>query len=253
MSTPKISKRKQYLYGLRAGLPVIFGFIPVGIAFAIMARQEGFSILQTCAMSLSVFAGASQMMSVGMYAQGASIIAIIVATFILNLRHVIMSTCVAERMPKLKLWQKFLAGFGVTDESFAIFTAEKKEKCTVWFFFGMITVTYSSWNIGTLIGAVASNFLPDILTASFGVALYAMFIGLLVPNLTRNWRLGVLVVMTAVCNTLFNLFMDQSWALIASTLLCAAVGVFFVDLKEEESSEKAKSDESGEVLTNGRN
>ena len=246
MSTPSISKRKQYLYGLRAGLPVIFGFIPVGIAFAIMARQAGFTILETCSMSVFVFAGASQMMAVGMYAQGASVIAMIVATFILNLRHVIMSTCVAERMPKLKLWQKLLAGFGVTDESFAIFTAEKREKCTVWFFFGMITVTYSSWNVGTLIGAVASNFLPDILTASFGIALYAMFIGLLVPNLTKNWRLAVLVVMTAVTNTLLNLFMDQSWALIVSTLLCAAVGVFFVDLKDdnaEEINEKEVSDD----------
>ena len=139
-----------------------------------------------------------------------------------------------------------MAGFGVTDESFAIFTAEKREKCTVWFFFGMITVTYSSWNVGTLIGAVASNFLPDILTASFGIALYAMFIGLLVPNLTRNWRLAVLVVLTAVTNTLLNLFMDQSWALIVSTLLCAVIGVFFVDLKDEnaaEISEKEVSDD----------
>ena len=91
-----------------------------------------------------------------------------------------------------------------------------------------------------------SNFLPDILTASFGIALYAMFIGLLVPNLTRNWWLAVLVVLTAVTNTLLNLFMDQSWALIVSTLLCAAVGVFFVDLKDdnaEEINEKEVSDD----------
>jgi 4-azaleucine resistance transporter AzlC len=121
------NRRRQYLRGLRAGIPVIFGFIPVGIAYAIMARQAGFSALQTCLMSLTVFAGASQMMAVGMYAQGAGVVAMIVATFILNLRHVIMSTCVAERMPRLSLWQKLLAGFGVTDESFAIFTTEKRK------------------------------------------------------------------------------------------------------------------------------
>lgn len=248
MSTPENSKRKQYLYGLRAGLPVIFGFIPVGIAYAIMARQAGLSVLQTCSMSLAVFAGASQIMAVGMYAQGASVIAMIVATFILNLRHVIMSTCVAERMPRLGLWQRLLAGFGVTDESFAIYTTVKKERCTVWFFFGLITVTYSSWNVGTLIGALASNFLPDILTASFGIALYAMFIGLLVPNLTGNWRLGVLVALTAACNTLLNLFMDQSWSLIVATLLCSFIGVFFVDLKE---GEPEATDEDGEVRIDG--
>ena len=246
------NRLKQYLRGLRAGIPVIFGFIPVGIAYAIMARQAGFSTLQTCLMSLSVFAGASQMMAVGMYAQGAGVVAMIVATFILNLRHVIMSTCVAERMPPLRPWQKLLAGFGVTDESFAIFTTEKKENLTVWFFFGMITVTYSSWNVGTLIGALASDVLPTILTASLGVALYAMFIGLLVPNLTGNLRLVLLVVMTAVTNTLLNLFMDGSWALIVSTLLCAAVGVFFVDPAGESGKVSEEKGEE-EVSSDGRN
>ena len=92
-----MSKRIQFAHGLRAGVPVVLGFLPVGIAFAIMARQAGFSILETCTMSVTVFAGASQMMAVGMHAQGAGLAAIIFTTFILNLRHVIMSTCVGKR------------------------------------------------------------------------------------------------------------------------------------------------------------
>ena len=92
----KTNAKQQFLRGMRAGIPVILGFVPVGIAYAIMARQAGFSNVQTCLMSLSVFAGASQMMATGMYAQGASIFAMILATFILNLRHLIMSTCVTE-------------------------------------------------------------------------------------------------------------------------------------------------------------
>ncbi|MFQ9704060.1 MAG: AzlC family ABC transporter permease [Enterocloster clostridioformis] len=63
-------KSLQYLSGMHAAIPVILGFVPVGIAYAIMARQAGFSVLQTCGMSLAVFAGASQMMAVGMYIQG---------------------------------------------------------------------------------------------------------------------------------------------------------------------------------------
>ena len=66
-----MTKRTEYLAGLKAAVPVIFGFIPVGIAYAIMARQAGFDIFETCFMSVAVFAGASQMMAVGMYAQGA--------------------------------------------------------------------------------------------------------------------------------------------------------------------------------------
>lgn len=236
-------KKQQFFNGMRAAIPVILGFVPVGIAYAIMARQAGFTVFETCAMSLAVFAGASQMMAVGMYVQGAGIFAMVLATFILNLRHLIMSTCVVNRMREAGTKIKLLAAFGVTDESFAIFTTEKEENCSVWFFLGLVVVTYLSWNAGTLIGAVASDFLPAIVTASLGIALYAMFIGLLTPNLTENWRLAALVVLTAVCNSILTQFMASSWALILSTLLCAFIGVFFVDL-EHETREEADDERS---------
>lgn len=228
-----INKKQQYLLGLRAGVPVMLGFIPVGIAYAIMARQGGFSALQTCLMSLSVFAGASQMMAAGMYGQGAGITAIILTTFILNLRHIIMSLCVAERMEKTSLGARLVAAFGVTDESFAIFTTVKRENCTIWFFLGIITVTYSSWNFGTLIGALSSDLLPAFLTAALGVSLYAMFVSLLVPGIKGNFRLVALVIFTAVINTVLSRRLDSGWAIIISTLLCAFIGVFFVEIKEE--------------------
>lgn len=227
-------KRKGYLAGLWAGVPVILGFVPVGIAYAGMARQAGLTALQTCGMSLAVFAGASQMMATDMTGPGASLLAIILATFILNLRHLIMSVCVMERMREGSLAVRLLAAFGVTDESFAIFTTEKESNCTVWFFLGLITVTYASWNLGTLIGAVVFDFLPPVVTASLGVSLYAMFIGLLTPSLRGNWRLGALVALTAVCNTLLSQVIASSWALIVSTLVCAFLGVFFVELPEKE-------------------
>ena len=227
----KQTKLQQYLAGMRSGVPVIFGFVPVGIAFAIMARQAGFSVAQTCGMSLCVFAGASQMMAAGMYGQGAGLLAIIFATFILNLRHLIMSTCVMNRMKDGGPAMRLLAAFGVTDESFALFTTEKEDNCFLFYFLGMITVTYGSWNAGTFIGAIASDFLPAIVTASLGIALYAMFIGLLVPGLPGNGRLAALVVLTALCNTLLSGLMASSWALIVSTLVCAFLGTFFVELE----------------------
>ena len=103
--------KAEFLGGARAGVPVVLGFIPVGIAFGIMARQAGFEIWQTCGFSVFVYAGASQMMTVGMYAQGASIIAMVLATFLLNFRHLIMSTCVFERIKEATLKQKLIAGF----------------------------------------------------------------------------------------------------------------------------------------------
>lgn len=138
------SWRRQYLRGVHAGLPVIPGFIPVGIAYAVMALSAGFNAAETILMSVTVFAGASQMMAVGMYTQGAGMLAIILATFMLNLRHLIMSTCVIHLIRHSPLPVRLLASLGVTDESFGIFTTGQAEDHTAAYFFGLITVTYSA-------------------------------------------------------------------------------------------------------------
>lgn len=229
--------KRDYWLGIKTGIPVLFGFVPVGIAYAIMAGQAGFSVSETILMSVLVFAGASQMMAVGMYAQGVGLLAIILATFILNLRHLIMSTCVLNRMKAAKMTTKLLAAFGVTDESFAIFTTIREEKATVWFYFGLITVTYSSWVGGSVLGALLSGFLPEIVTASFGIALYAMFIALIIPGLRGNGRLIVLAIFTGFLNWLLVQVLPSSWALIGATLIGAFLGVFFVDLEKGQSKE----------------
>ncbi|MBQ8217092.1 MAG: AzlC family ABC transporter permease [Oscillospiraceae bacterium] len=233
---------KQFKNGVIAGLPVLLGYIPVGIAYAILAHQAGFGIWETCSLSVFVFAGASQMMAAGMYAQGAGLAAIIIATFILNLRHIIMSACILNRMGEAPLWKRLAAMFGTTDESFAVFTTEKRENCTLPFFAGVVVTTYLAWNAGTLLGAVLSDFLPEIITASLGIALYALFISLLVPKISGNLRLTALAVLTGLCNLLLCLVMESSWALIVSTLLCAFIGVFFV--RDEDLGEEAQTNEA---------
>ena len=228
------NKRIQFLRGLKASIPVILGFIPIAIAFAVMARQAGFSTGETTFMSAAVLAGAAQMMSTGMVAQGASIITIVIATFILNLRHLIMSTCVMTRMKPCSIWLRVLASFGVTDESFAVFTTESEENADIMFFLGLVLGTYASWVLGSFFGALFSSLLPDMVSQSLGISLYAMFIGLLLPNLRGNFRLALLALLTAALNGIFCTFMASSWALIAATLLGAFIGTFFVTLDEKE-------------------
>lgn len=226
-------KKRMLLAGARAGLPIMLGYVPIGIAYAVMARQAGLTVGQTCLMSLTVYAGASQMMAAGMLAGKAGFFAIVLATFVLNLRHIIMSACVMHRMEPTPLPLRLLAAFGVTDESFAVFTTGTGKSRSVFFFLGIAVTIYLSWNLGTLLGALAMDLLPPILTASLGISLYAMFVSLLMPDLPGNGKLALLVLLTALCNTLLCRVMAASWALIVSTLLCAFAGSFFVELKEE--------------------
>ncbi len=220
---------RDYTYGLRRALPILFGFLPVSITFAVMASQAGLSAVETIGMSAAVFAGASQIMSVGMIAAGADLFSITLATFVLNLRHIIMSNCVFSRLTHEKKRWYLPIGFGVTDETFAFFSLEKSERASAAYMLGLITVAYSSWVGGTALGAFVSGFLPEVISDSLGIALYALFIALVTPDVKKSLRLLAVVGLTAILNTVLSLWLPQSWAIIAATLVGALVGVFFVD------------------------
>ena len=224
-------KTSDYLQGVKAGVPIILGIIPVGVAFAIMARQSGFSILETIMMSATVFAGASQMVSVNMYSQGADLLAIILATFVINLRHLIMSTCIMHKMKSDNVLMKAVVSFGITDESFAIFTNLESEEATIGFFMGLISVTYSTWVLSTVLGAISVKLLPAIIANSLGISLYAMFIALLIPNVKRDFKLLYLMIFTGLLNLILVNIIGGSWAMILSTLIAASVGACLIEVR----------------------
>ena len=239
------SALKSYIYGIKKSIPVFFGFLPVAITFAILASGVGMNTVETTAMSVFVFAGASQIMAVQMMSAGAGAVSIIIATFVLNLRHLIMSTCVFGRVRIDNLFVKLLAALAVTDEGFALITTEDEDKCDVPYVFGVITLTYLSWIFGTVIGAVASNILPSVVADSFGIALYALFIALIVPNIKKNARLFITVLLTAIINTvlMFVVRLDSSWSVILSTLAGAAIGIFIVKDDEADDDREGKERE----------
>lgn len=231
-----MKKSAQYIQGVKVALPVILGYLPVAIAFAVMASEAGFTKLDIILMSTLVFAGASQIMTVGMISTGASMLSCVVGTFVLNLRHFIMGSYIMKKIGKTSAVEKVTTAHGITDEAFAIISATPEEKCTVPYLFGIITVTYGSWVAGTALGAFVSVLIPQSISDALGIALYALFIALLVPGVKKSVRLIGLVIMTAILNTLLTLIIDTSWAIIASCLIGAFIGVFLVE-DEKEASE----------------
>ena len=238
----------NYLYGMKKAIPVLIGFLPVAITYAIMARGAGIGAVETVVMSMAVFAGASQIMATGMLAGGAGAISVILSTFVLNLRHIIMSTCVFRKMNEKNPIFRLLCGFGVTDETFALYTTEESDRADRYYMLGLITVSYSSWVLGAVIGIVASNFLPPSLSNSFGVALYALFLALIVPGVKGDLRLFITVLITAAINCVMGLFLDSSWAIIVSTLVGAGIGVWLMECRPfgtQPPTGEALSEEAG--------
>lgn len=249
-------KKRQFLLGMQSAIPVVIAYLPMGIAYAITARSAGLYILETIMMSVCVFTGAGQMLAAQMLVENADLIVIVIATFVINLRYIIMSTCVVNGLKGSPLYLKMMATFGVTDEAFAIFTTRREDHRSMTYWMGLMLTTYASWISGAVIGAFTSNILPDILRDSFGIAMYAMFIAIVVPGLKGNRPLVWVVCITAVLSTLFSLFLDSAWSVVCATIIGAGIGVYIMPDEGNDTNDAndninvdAKTDEFDDTVT----
>ena len=232
--------KKDFVEGAKAATPIILGYIPVGIAYGMLAKATGLTFFKALSFSLFVYTGAGQMAAVTMLAQNAAYVTIVFTVFILNLHHIIlnlhhiiMSTCIMEKMEKTSLPIRLLLSFGITDEVFAMSMTDKKiNKLTPSFFAGLALFSYLSWNIGSALGILFSSVLPSIVSKSLGVSLYAMFIGLLVPNMKKSIRLLYVVVLSMIVNWVLNQFLSSSLSILISTLGCALIGMCFISKED---------------------
>lgn len=222
---------KKFLSGIKASVPACLGVIPVGISIGLLAVQAGLNGIEAIFMSVMVMAGSSQLMAISMISQGAAMSTIVLGTFFINLRHVVMSSAVMRRMKGTTLPQRLLGAFALCDESFAIYSLSADGSYS--FLLGTNTALYVSFVGSTIIGSVMTTLLPQIVVDSFGVAFYAAFLGLLLPSIKHNKRLVILVVITAVLNWLLQYFLPASWSVILAMILGAFIGVFLVDDEAE--------------------
>lgn len=222
--------------GMATAIPIAVGYIPIAIAYGVISIQGGIPLLQTACMSLMVYAGASQFMATGMIMAGAGWMEIVLATFVLNLRHFIMSMSIMHRLKAApKKWKPVLA-FGITDETFAVLSMMGQEpgsELNHKFAAGLMMTAYGSWVLGSVIGGIFAGVIPPSISSSMAIGLYAMFIGLLVPAVRGTWKAGLIAAVSMALSYLFGLFLNRGWAIVFATLLAALVGVL-VPAGEEE-------------------
>ncbi|HWI65753.1 MAG TPA: AzlC family ABC transporter permease [Symbiobacteriaceae bacterium] len=219
------------LDGIRAAIPVVLGYVPIGFAFGVLARSTGLSVAETGLMSLLVYAGASQFIGTGLLAAGIAAPSIIATTFLVNLRHLLMSTALVPSMRENQGWQNSLLAYGITDETFAVNTAILQGRpASPRFVAGLHVTAQSSWVIASVVGALAGHLVGDTNALGLDFALPAMYVGLLMPNLRgedRTARLGAALVAAVLCAGMAVLFPSSSWGIILATVVAATVGVMF--------------------------
>ena len=218
---------KHFLSGVRASIPACLGVIPVGISIGMLGVRAGLTEIEIILMSVMVMAGSSQLMAISMITQGAALSTIIIGTFFINLRHIVMSSSAMHRIKGTTLFKRLLGAFALCDESFAVFSLSDNSDYS--FLLGSNTALYASFVGSTVIGSFITSFLPQIVVDSFGIAFYAAFLGLLVPGIKHNVKLIMLVIITGLLNCIYQCFLPASWSIILSMISGALIGVWLVD------------------------
>ncbi|WP_278959889.1 AzlC family ABC transporter permease [Lactobacillus apis] len=214
-------------------LPTVFGYLGIATAFGVIARASGFSIITVILMSVIIYAGSAQFTTVSMLAAGSPIASIVFATFMVNSRMILMSTTVVPYFKKDSLSKGMLIGTLLTDESFAL--AMNKLNYTngkmnfSWFNTENI-ISYSTWVIATMIGALLGNFIEDPKKLGLDFANVAMFIGLLYLQVNSDKALNkalqvIVVLLTLVLTYISTIILPASLVIIAVTLIGCTLGM----------------------------
>jgi 4-azaleucine resistance transporter AzlC len=235
-STKASSTRSGWLAGVIQAGPIVLGYVPIGLAFGVLAQKAGISTLNTLLMSLLVYAGSSQLIAVGLFASGAPALSVILTTFVVNLRHVLLSAALS---PYLKGWRKQeIAAFAyeLTDESFAVhtvrFASGAPGKAEV---FATNATAQAAWIFGTWLGIVVGQSITNVKPLALDYVLPAMFIALLVLQIKDRVQIGVALATGALSVGLLLMGVGQ-WNVIAATLVGATMGVIIETWIKKQSS-----------------
>jgi len=211
--------------GMKAATPVVMGYIPIAIAFGILASQVGLGIAEAAAMSVFVFAGSAQFIAVGMIGAGNSIGAIVVTTFLVNLRHLLMSAALSPHLRGLSHKELAWFGFQLTDETFALHSTRFREGVPdVLESFALNGTAQVSWVLGTIAGVLVGGVVSDVDGLGMDYTLPAMFIALVFIQVHNStyFTVGVLGGAAAM---VFQVTGMGVWSIIAATVLAATAGV----------------------------
>ncbi len=210
--------------GAKAAFPIVLGYLPVGLAFGVLARKAGLSPFETGSMSFLVYAGASQFIAVEMISKGIPWLPIILTTFFINLRHLLMSATLSLYFPGRPLRVLGLLSAQLTDESFAVSMADpSKISNRPRYLFALQVTSQSAWISGSVVGALFGSFVDS---SAYGIpfALPALFICLLVIQIKSPNHFGMMVI-AGISSLFFKWVFPGNWYILLATFLASGIGV----------------------------
>ena len=234
--------KNKFLNGIKDGLPICFGYLSVAFAFGIFAVENGLSALQAILISLTNVTSAGQLAAVPIIAGGGTLIELAATQFVINLRYSLMSVSLSQKMKKsVGLLDKLIIAFVNTDEVFAV-ASGNKGRVGKSYLYGLIITPYIGWGLGTVLGAVAGDILPQIVISALGIAIYAMFIAIVVPPIKNSKPTALCVLVSVIISCLFRYVpmlnkVPSGFTIIICAAVSSAIFALLAPVEEEEDDE----------------
>ena len=249
--------RREFKKGIKSGLPIGIGYIPVSFTFGFLAVSGGLPIWVAVVISLTNLTSAGQFAGTNLIFAGAGYLEVALTTFVINIRYMLMSLSLSQKLErKTGTLARLALAFGITDETFVVGSL-KPGTLTAPFLLGLILMPIAGWNLGTLMGGCISTLLPQALQNAMGIALYAMFIALIIPAAKASVHVLCIICIAVAVQCGLNYipvfsFLSDGFRVIISTVAAAGLGAWLFpgtdDSGETEKIEKAEdaADEAAE-------
>ena len=231
-------RTKEFLQGMRAGMPVCIGYFSVSFGFGAMAVAQGLQLWHAILISATNLTSAGQFAGLTVIAAGASLLEMVLTQLVINSRYALMSLALGPRLgPEVGTGKRLLAAFFNTDEIFAL-GMTRLGKLTTSYFLGAGAVAFLGWTAGTAMGALAGSLLPANIRASLGVMLYGMFIAIVLPQAKNDKPLLINVLIALVCSSLFAWIpllqqVSAGLAIVICTVAAAALCAVLFPVEQE--------------------
>ena len=222
--------------GMRDGIAIALGYLSVSFSFGILSVQSGLTVWQAVLISVTNLTSAGQVAGVGLIAAHASLTELFLAELIINIRYALMSLVLSQKADKsFRLPHCLLAAFGITDEIFAV-ASVRKDSLRPAYMYGLTFVPFIGWAIGTLLGAAAGSVLPAQITNALGIALYGMFLAIILPPARKSRPIFAVISVAAILSVLLHYFaswMSGGFAMILAALAAAVFGAVVFPVSDE--------------------
>ncbi|MDO4608820.1 MAG: AzlC family ABC transporter permease [Clostridia bacterium] len=234
-----MSNFKLFKSGFKNGIPIFLGYLAVAFTFGISARESGLSSWQAILISATNLTSAGQFAALGVIAASSSYIEMALTQLVINLRYCLMSSSLTQRFdPKMKAFHRYIIAFGVTDENFGVASAYPHENVPPAYCYGIMAAAIPGWVSGTALGALSGDILPASILSALGVALYGMFIAIIVPPTRANKTLLGIVGISMLSSLAFAVTpvlkeISDGFRVIILTIVIAGAAAYFFPVKEE--------------------